>query len=296
MTKCRLRVPVDAELDLAALDLGDGLGDVGGDGAGLRVRHEAARAEHAAEPADLAHQVGGRDDGVEVEAALGDLVDQLVAADDVGAGGAGLLGAVAGREDQDAGGLAGAVREVDGAADHLVGLAGVDAQAQGDLDGGVELRRAEVSLASRTASSGRVEAVVVDLARPRRGRPCCASVLLLRGASVRSRGRAGRAGPPTRAAGTATQRTGRAVAVGRLSRRVMPIERAVPAMICSAASRSLALRSGILVSAISRTWARVILATLSFCGLAEPLSTPAALRISRAAGGVLVTKVNERSS
>src|ERR1700709_993954 len=76
----------------------------------------------------------------------------------------------------------------------------------------------------------------------------------------------------------------------------MPIERAVPSMILIAASMSLALRSAILVSAISRTWALVRLATLVFCGTAEPFSTPAALRMSRAAGGVLVTKVNERSS
>src|SRR4051795_2371813 len=76
----------------------------------------------------------------------------------------------------------------------------------------------------------------------------------------------------------------------------MPIERAVPSMILMAASMSLALRSAILVSAISRTCALDRLATLVFCGTAEPFSTPAALRISRAAGGVLVMKVNDRSS
>ena len=76
----------------------------------------------------------------------------------------------------------------------------------------------------------------------------------------------------------------------------MPIWRAVPAMIFSAASRSLALRSGILVSAIARTWSRVRFATLVLCGSPEPFSMPAAARISRAAGGVLVMKVNERSS
>ena len=77
---------------------------------------------------------------------------------------------------------------------------------------------------------------------------------------------------------------------------VMPIDRAVPAMIFSAWSRSLALRSAILVVAISRTWSRVTVATLVLCGSPEPFSTPAALSSMRAAGGVLVTKVNERSS
>ena len=77
---------------------------------------------------------------------------------------------------------------------------------------------------------------------------------------------------------------------------VMPIWRAVPAMIFSAASRSLALRSGILVSAMARTWALVSRATLVLCGSPEPFSTPAAARIRRAAGGVFVMKVNERTS
>src|SRR3954453_8833613 len=76
----------------------------------------------------------------------------------------------------------------------------------------------------------------------------------------------------------------------------MPIERAVPAMIFSAASRSLALRSAILLSAISRTCERLMLATLLVCGSPEPFSTPAAFRISRGAGGVLVTNENVRSS
>ena len=42
---------VDAELHLAGLDLLDRLRDVRRDGAGLRVRHQAARAEHLAEAA-----------------------------------------------------------------------------------------------------------------------------------------------------------------------------------------------------------------------------------------------------
>jgi hypothetical protein len=63
-----------------------------------------------------------------------------------------------------------------------------------------------------------------------------------------------------------------------------------------AASTSLALRSGCLVVAISRTCSRVSRPTLSFCGTDEPLAIPAAFLISSAAGGVLVMNVNERSS
>src|SRR5689334_9009734 len=44
----KVAVPVDAELDLAALDVGHGLGHVRRHGAGLRVGHEAARTEHPA--------------------------------------------------------------------------------------------------------------------------------------------------------------------------------------------------------------------------------------------------------
>src|ERR1700684_4336045 len=76
----------------------------------------------------------------------------------------------------------------------------------------------------------------------------------------------------------------------------MPIERAVPAMIFSAASIEVAFRSGILVSAICRTWAMVSEPTLVLCGTALPLSTPAAFLISSGAGGVLVMNVNDRSS
>src|ERR1700691_1400151 len=76
----------------------------------------------------------------------------------------------------------------------------------------------------------------------------------------------------------------------------MPMERAVPAMIFSAASIEVAFRSGILVSAICLTWAMVSEPTLVLCGSALPLSTPAAFLIISGAGGVLVMNVNDRSS
>src|SRR3954451_17293852 len=67
-------------------------------------------------------------------------------------------------------------------------------------------------------------------------------------------------------------------------------------MIFAACSTVCAFRSGSLRSAIALTWARVSLATLTRFGSAEPLSSPSASLISTAAGGVLVMKVNERSS
>ena len=106
---------------------------------GLRVRHEAAAAEDPAEPSDHAHHVRRGERDVELEPAGLDLLDQVLGADLVRAGAEGLLGLLALGEDGDADDLAGAVREDDGAADHLVGVAGVDAEAEVRLDGRVEL-------------------------------------------------------------------------------------------------------------------------------------------------------------
>src|SRR5450756_2657609 len=92
------------------------------------------RAEDLAQPADLAHQVRRRDSSIEVGVATGHLLDQLVATDLVSARFAGLLGALTGGEDQDPSGLAGSVRQVHRAADHLVRLAGVDTEAERHLE------------------------------------------------------------------------------------------------------------------------------------------------------------------
>ena len=87
-----------------------------------------------------------------------------------------------------------------------------------------------------------------------------------------------------------------AVALAVLHLTSTPIDRAVPSMIFIAWSTSLAFRSGILVSAIVRTWARLIVPTFSLFGSPDPFSMLMACLISTAAGGVLVMKVKERSS
>src|SRR4029453_12598179 len=58
----------------------------------------------------------------------------------------------------------------------------------------------------------------------------------------------------------------------------MPMERAVPSTIFMAPSMSMALRSGILVWAISRTWARVTLPTFSRGGSGGAFLAPGALQ------------------
>jgi hypothetical protein len=67
-------------------------------------------------------------------------------------------------------------------------------------------------------------------------------------------------------------------------------------MILAACSTVWAFRSGSLRSAIWLTWSRVSLPTFVRFGSDEPLSSPSASRMSTAAGGVFVMKVNERSS
>ncbi len=72
-------------------------------------------------------------------------------------------------------------------------------------------------------------------------------------------------------------------------------------MVRIADSRSVVLRSGILVVAMSRSCFCVIFPTLTLFGSLEPepgffwVASPAAFLIRMGAGGVLVMKVNERS-
>ena len=74
------------------------------------------------------------------------------------------------------------------------------------------------------------------------------------------------------------------------------MERAVPATCFLAASMSLALRSGILIVAISSSCFSVIVPTCSRPAVCDPFYSLAASRMSTAVGGVLVMNVNDRSS
>src|SRR4030042_1744882 len=76
----------------------------------------------------------------------------------------------------------------------------------------------------------------------------------------------------------------------------IPIDLAVPATILTAPSISTALRSLYFSSAMSLTCLAVIVPTFSRLGSPEPLAIFAACFKSTEAGGVLVTKVNDRSA
>src|SRR5581483_6843335 len=157
-----VRAAVGPVLELAGLRLAHRLAHLEGDRARLRVRHEAARAEDPAEPADVPHLVGSRDRDVEVGEALLDLLGEVDGADDVRPGLFRLTGLVALGEDGHANVLARAVREHEGAAELLVGMADVQAEPEMHLDRLVELRRGGLlQLPDRLGR--RVGALAVDL-------------------------------------------------------------------------------------------------------------------------------------
>ena len=112
-----------------------------GDGAGLRVRHEAARTEHATEPADLTHEVGRRDRDVEVhEAFVLHAVDEVFGADDVGARPrVPLRPRRPRRTPRPARPCPVPAGSETVPAQHLVGLAGIDTEPERGFDGLVEL-------------------------------------------------------------------------------------------------------------------------------------------------------------
>ena len=92
------------------------------------------------------------------------LLRQVVAADDVGAGGGRLLGVLALGEDRHADRLADPVRQGHRAADVLVALARVDPEVRRDLDRLVELRRAELlQLLDRVGQGDRVADLTFSL-------------------------------------------------------------------------------------------------------------------------------------
>ena len=123
----------------------DRLRGVVGHGAGLRIRHEAAGPEHLAELAHFAHRLGRGDGHVEIRPAFDALLDHVVETDELGAS---SLGSIRGRtafgKDENLDGLAAAVRQRNGAANHLVDCLGSHAEAEGEIDGLVELGLGEL--------------------------------------------------------------------------------------------------------------------------------------------------------
>jgi hypothetical protein len=135
---------VDPELDLPGLDLlRRPSSHVHRDRAGLRGRHESTRSEYPPERPDLSHLVRGRDDDVEVEPALLDLL-HVVGSHEVGTGTLGLLGLLSLSDHQNPNFLSGPVRENHGTTHDLIRLPGSTLSRRRHLDRLVEAGEGEI--------------------------------------------------------------------------------------------------------------------------------------------------------
>ena len=150
-------------LHLTGFGVLDGASDIGADRPDLRVRHQASRTEHLTERTDHTHGVRGRDDDVELHESAFDALRQVVEADDVRTCCLGLVSLGTFGKHCDANGLAGTGGHHDGTADGLVGLLGIDAEVDSDVDGFIELGSRR-RLGERERVSDSVKLVAVDLA------------------------------------------------------------------------------------------------------------------------------------
>ena len=251
MMKCRLACRSTRNSILPPLMSRDGLGHVGGDRAGLRVRHQAARAEDAAEAADLAHHVRAsrrrrRSRGSRRRPSRSARRDRRRRRRPHG------RPRPCRRWRRRGPGRSCRCRS---------GRLTVPRTIWSALRGSTPRRMATstvssnfvlvLALANFMASAGRRACPGRTSPRPR-GRSCCASCLVSFCVHVSNL---------VASCGTSQRRLLHGsrfsrVVEARQSATVTPMERAVPSTIFIAASMSLALRSGSLVVAISRTWSR----------------------------------------
>ena len=155
---------VIAELDASTLDILDRPGDIERDRARLGVRHQPARTENLAEPADHAHHLGRGKRHVEVDLTRLHLLHEILPADDIRSGLDGLAQLLSSGEDRDAPRLPGAVRQRDRAPDDLVGVAWIDAEADMRLDRRIEGRDRRLANQGHRLGGG-IELSLLDRAR-----------------------------------------------------------------------------------------------------------------------------------
>src|SRR5262249_16752528 len=246
----------DTELDRAALRALYSVCDVHGHRTDLWVRHDAARAEHLAEAPHQRHQVGRSNTAVEVDLTLAHFFNEVLRADNVGTCSLRLVCLGAAGKYTDAQSAAGAVRQRDHAADHLIRMRWIDAEVHRNLDRFIELRfRAFLDQLHRLGD--RIGFIAINaFANGLRALSDCH---------------------------------------GRYSVTVRPIERAEPSIIFIAASTVSQFRSFIFCSAISRTCFLLTCPTGSRPGVFAPLSIFAAFLRKYDTGGVFISKVKERS-
>ena len=134
---------VDLEVDLTRLHFANSLGNVHRYRTALGVRHETTGTQHTAESTDLTHDSGHRDDHVDVGPAALNFVDIFVETYIVCAGFLSSCLLIGSAEAKHAYRLTGTVRKGNDAAYHLVGLTGVNAETNVDIQRSVELGRGD---------------------------------------------------------------------------------------------------------------------------------------------------------
>src|SRR5579863_1978564 len=247
---------IETELYLTGFDVANRGADVRRDRSGFRIRHFLG--ENAPELfTDLCHHVRRSHCNVEFAEAAFDAVDQILIADDVGAGFLRRLRVVTLSECDNANDATRSVRQQHRAANVLVALFRIDAETNVGFDCFGELR-VGVFLDERNRFGRREQLPAIVL-----GEEFLEALPMML----------------WHYASTST-----------------PIERAVPATMRFAASMSLALMSGIFTLAIDSSWACVSFPTLLRLGSLLPDSIWSACLMRNDAGGVLVTKLNVRSS
>src|SRR5690625_1862948 len=232
---------VNAEGDLAALNVCNCLSNISGNGTGLRVRHQTTWAQNASYAANLSHLVWGCNSNVEVQVASVDCLKKGFGADDVCACCFCLCCLLAFSEDSNANVLTSAVWRRYGAANQLVCLTWVNAQAEGNVNGCVVVLGGGF-LSQLCSLDWTVETVLVNELCS--GLVCLGVLAHLNQILVMSWWIGVVFNGPKLA-------LPHEVVYSGAPSTVMPMERAVPAMIAAPASMSRALRSFFLVSAIS---------------------------------------------
>src|SRR5690606_24287802 len=187
-------------LNLTSLGVLHCLGNVGGYRANLGVGHQTTWAQNLAQCAHNAHGVRRGNDHVEIHLTTLDGSGQVVHADDIGARSLGSFGLFALGENGDANRLAGAGRQYNRTTHDLVGFLGVYAQLNSHVDGLIKLGGSGFLDQGQGLGNG-IELATIDLG----------------GDSGRALAQLGHAYTPST---------------------VMPMLRAVPAIVRTAASRS----------------------------------------------------------
>src|SRR3990170_1577573 len=130
---------IDSELQLASLDLFNRARNIRRNRTSFWIRHKAPRAQYLANPTDRGHHIRSCYSFVEIEPALANLLNELIAADEIGSGFLGFFLLFSLGESEHSYGLAHPVRQCHGSPHILIRLSGIYPQTDGQFDGFIKL-------------------------------------------------------------------------------------------------------------------------------------------------------------